>query len=80
MAGVLKELLELLEERLVEHDESRKEVQNELLEICSKIKKDANALEEKISGKISEDFEKREEEILCLIEKLNEGKVIWMLS
>ena len=39
MSDVLKELLVLLEERLVEHDENRKEVQNKLLEICSKITK-----------------------------------------
>ena len=56
MAGVLKELLVLLEERLVEHDENRKEVQNKLLEICSKITKDADSLEEKMCGEISEDF------------------------
>ena len=74
MAGVLKELLVLLEERLVEDDENRKEVQAKLLEVCFKITKDADSLEEKISGKISEDFEKREEEIYSLIEKLNEGE------
>ena len=74
MTGVLKELLVLLEERLVEHDESRKEVQNELLEICSKITKDADSLEEKISEKTSEDFNAKEEEIFGLIEKLNEGE------
>ena len=59
MAGVLKELLELLEERLVEHDESRKDVQAKLLEVCFKITKGADSLEEKISGEISEDFEKK---------------------
>ena len=73
MAGVLKGLLVLLEERLVEHDEDRKEVQSKLLEACSSITKDADSLEEKISGKISEDFNAKEEEILSLIEKLNKG-------
>lgn len=38
MAGKLKELLPLLEERLVEHDESRKELQSRLQETCSKDK------------------------------------------
>ena len=80
MAGVLKELLVLLEERLVEHDENRKEVQNKLLEICSKIMKDADSLEEKISGEISEDFNAKEEEILGIIEKLNKGEAMWMVS
>ena len=42
----LTKLLGLLEERLVEHDENRKEVQEELREICSKINKDADSLEE----------------------------------
>ena len=72
MSGALKEFLGLLEERLVEHDECRKEVQAKLLEVCSKIREEADSLEEKISGKISEDFEKREERILDLIEKLDE--------
>ena len=74
MSGVLKELFVLLEERLIEHDESRKEVQAELKEICSKMKEDVKSLEEKISGKISEDFNAKEEEILGLIEKFNEGE------
>ena len=73
MTGVLKELLVLLEERLVEHDENRKEVQNKLLEACSKIREDADSLEERISKEISEDFNAKEERILGLIEKLNEG-------
>ena len=70
----LKKALYSLEERLDEHDENRKEVQNELLEVCSKIAKDADSLEEKMSGKISEDFEEKEKEILGLIEKLNRGE------
>ena len=74
MSDVLKELLVLLEERLVEHDESRKEVQNKLLEICSKITKDPDSLEEKISGDISKNYNAKEEEIYSLIEKLNEGE------
>ena len=74
MSGVLKELLVLLEERLVEHDESRKEVQAKLKETCSKITKDADSLEEKISGEISKDFNSKEERIFGLIEKLNEGE------
>ena len=71
MTGVLKELLVLLEERLVEHDESRKEVQTNLKETCSKIMKNADSLRERISEVIGEDFNAREERILGLIEKLN---------
>ena len=72
MADKLKELLGLLKERLVEHDENRKDVQNKLKETYSKITKDADSLEEKISRKIQKDFNPKEEEILRLIEKLNE--------
>ena len=46
----MKKSLQLLEERLVEHDDNRKEVQDKLKEICSKIREDADSLEEKISG------------------------------
>lgn len=50
MSGVLEEsLLVLFEERLVEHDESRKEVQSKLFDGCSKKKRDADSLEEKKS-------------------------------
>ena len=70
----LKELLRLLEGRLTEHDENRKKVQNKLLDRCSEIKKDADSLEEKISKEIQGGFEEKEEEILGLIEKLNEGE------
>ena len=41
--------------------------------MCSKITKEADSLEEKISGKISKDFNAKEERIFGLIEKLNEG-------
>ena len=74
MTEKLKELLDLLEERLVEHDENRKEVQRELQEKCSKIREDADPLEEKMSEKIQKDFNAKEEEIFGLIKKLNGGK------
>ena len=68
----LKALLCSLEERLVEHDENREVVQSVLKETCSKINKDSNSFEEKVSEEISVDFKRREEQILGLIEKLNE--------
>ena len=49
-------------------------MQTKLKETCSKITKDADSLEEKISEKTSEDFNAKEEEIFGLIEKLNEGE------
>ena len=70
----LKELLWLLEERLVQHDENRKKTQDELKKECSKIRKDADSLEEKIGGEVGEDLKEKEEQILSLIEKLSEGK------
>ena len=70
----LKELLCMLEERLVEHDENRKEVQDKLKEIQAKIKRDASSLDNMISGGINRDFKKKEERVLGLIEKLNKGE------
>ena len=74
MADELKGLLCLLEERLDQHDNNRREVQSQLQETCAKMIKDADSLEEKISEKISEDFGLKEERILGLIAKLNEGE------
>ena len=70
----LRELLRLLEERLEQHDDSRKEVQKELGKLSLKIKKSAEVLEEKISERISQDFRGKEEGILSLVEKLKEGE------
>ena len=70
--STLKELLCLLEERLVQHDENRKEVQRELQEICTKIKRGVDPLEEKVSEDICKAFNKTEERISNLIVKLNE--------
>lgn len=71
MADKLKELLGLLEERLVEHDESRKEVQEEMQELRSKVEEGADSLEEKMDGIIGKELEEKEERILGLVEKLN---------
>ena len=62
----------MLEERLVQHDESRGEVQRELDEIHARAMSEADSLEERISGEIQKDFDSKEERILGLIEKLNE--------
>ena len=69
----MKKSFQPLEERLVKQDDIRKEVQDKLKGICLKIREDADSLEEKISGKISENFNPKEEQIFSLIEKLNEG-------
>ena len=67
----LKELLYLLEERLVEHDNNRKEVQSELGEVCAEIGKDADLLEEKLNEEVCKAFDKTEERIFNLITKFN---------
>ena len=67
----LKELLLLLEERLVHHDNNRKKIQETLAKLCSRIRNEADSKEEEISRKIHEDFDPREEEIINLIQKLN---------
>ena len=66
-----RRLLQLLEERLVQHDDNRKEVQERLQSICSKVTEEANSFEEKTSGVICKAFDEAEERILGLIEELN---------
>ena len=74
----LKEVLQLLEERLVQHDKNREVVQSQLQEACAKIVSGTNSLEEKINADIHKDFVQKEERILALIEKLNEeGRGDW---
>lgn len=58
---MLEELLSVLEERLVQHDNSRKEVQNQVHEICAKMLEEADALEGKFYEKIQGSFDKKEE-------------------
>lgn len=67
----MKGLLCLLEERLVGHDNNRKEVQDQLQEMCAKTMEELDLLEEKINEEMHITFEKTEERILSLIEKLN---------
>ena len=69
----LNELLCLLEERLVQHDNNRKEVQRKLQEVCSKTLEEADSFEDKTIDKISSAFDKAEERILEIIDKLNQG-------
>lgn len=66
----MQEQLCLLEERLIQHDESRKEVQKQLCVICIKAREEADALEENINREMRNAFEKREEETFSIIEKL----------
>lgn len=66
-------LLCLLEGRLVQHDNSRKEVQEKLQETCSKTLREADSVEERIREEIRRDFEKKEEYVLSLVEKFNKA-------
>ena len=68
----LEALLRLLEERLVQHDDNRKEVQGQLQRVYSKIVKEADTLEERINGEIHEDFDPKEERVYSIIERLSE--------
>ena len=61
----------LLEDRLVQHDNSRKEIQNQIQNIYTSTLDEANEVEEKISGEISSAFEAKEGEILELVGRLN---------
>ena len=78
MTEKLRELLVLLEERLVEHDENRKEVQNKLLEVRTEITKDADSLEEKISGKSVKTSIQRKKKSSVSSKSLMKEKAIWM--
>ena len=66
----LKELYCLLEERLVQHDNNRKEVQSQVDEICSNALKEADLLEENISKKGRELFNEKDKLVIALIEDL----------
>ena len=65
---------ELLEERLVEHDNRRKEVQEKIKERGARALRGVDSLEGRISGEISGTFGKTEEEVSTLIDKLANGK------
>ena len=67
----LKKLLSLLEERLVQHDDNRKEIQSQIDDICARTQKDADSLEEKLGGEIRTSFDSIERGICRVIEKLN---------
>ena len=67
----LKRLLGFLEERLVQHDNSRKEVQVQIDNLCARTEKDADTLEGKISSEIREPFNTTEEATFNVIEELN---------
>ena len=63
----LKKLLGMLEERLVQHDNNREEVQKQLKEICAKSKEKAESYEARESKKIREAYEEIEGRILSLV-------------
>ena len=66
----MEALKESLEERLVEHDNCREEVQGKIKERGVKALGDVDSLEGRISGDISRTFGKTEEEVSALIDKL----------
>ena len=67
----LKKLLGMLEERLVQHDNNREEIQKQLKEICTKIKEEADSSEARDSKELREAYEETEECILSLVGTLN---------
>ena len=66
----MEALKESLEERLVEHDNCREEVQGKIKERGARALRDVDSLEERISRDISRTFGKTEEEASTLIDKL----------
>ena len=67
---VMKSLC-LLEERLVQHDDNRKEVQGKLQEIYTKSLEETELAEERITVEIRKNFDTKEERILSLIKMLS---------
>ena len=61
----------LLEERLTQHDDNRKEVQGELQKIYKRSLQETESSEERIIVEIRKDFDTKEERILSLIRMLD---------
>ena len=81
MAGEVEKLLNLLDERLKQHNENRREVQNELLEVlCPEIKKDADSLEEKICDELTKNTKSTKRKSSVSSKSSIRGKATWMLS
>lgn len=71
---LLEKLACLLEERLAQHDNNRKDVQHQLEVAYAKFMKRTGLQEEKLSGEIRSAFDTKEERILSLIERLDDRK------
>ena len=67
----LKKLLGMLEERLVQHDNNREEVQRQLKEIRAKAKEEADSYEARESKEIRKIYDETEGRILSLVGMLN---------
>ena len=70
----LTKLASLLEERLVQHDNNRKEVQASLSTIYNRASEEAKFLEDKVGGEIRKEFDSTEEKVLGIIGALNNAK------
>ena len=67
----LKKLLGIFEERLVQHDNNREEVQRQLKEIRAKAKEEADSYEARESKEIRKIYDETEGRILSLVGMLN---------
>lgn len=67
----LTKLISLLEERLVQHDDNRKEIQSKVDDICAQAQREADSLEEKLGGKIRVSSDSAEGSTLNAIGELN---------
>lgn len=71
----LRRLLSLLEERLTQHDENRKEVQREVEKVCSKNLGKTDSLEDRLAEEIHSAFSTAEEsvsELTCIFDNTQE--------
>ena len=65
-------VVKALEERLEEHDESRKAVQAELSEFCDGLRRWVNEVERKINSELSVKFEEEDGRLQCALNSVRE--------
>ena len=63
-AAEIESVVKALRDRLEEHDNNRKEVQERLCEKCEKWRKEIDNLEEKANNEVEEGYAKESEELL----------------
>lgn len=72
MEGEMKGLLGVLEDRLVEHDEQRKSIQERVGSECARMRAEINVLEERINENLEEKFNAEDQRLQVAVNGLRE--------